>query len=206
MLILIPLKEVGLNMDSTRKIRLKRKNDLKQKVWNYMRRNKRFRVGDIMMILEVRDGTIRPIMWALESAKYIRIENEAQEYKDRIYTFVKDTGIKSPSIINGDIYDHNTKEEFKLQKQPTSYRMRLKLLKAMSLPLMTKDEIAKSAEVSITGGWAKQEFLYLNIKGAIARTNPIQRREKEILFTVNKEKRDELIRDIEESLRPVRTA
>ncbi len=193
-------------MDSTRKIRLKRKNDLKQKIWNYMRRNKRFRVGDIMMILEVRAGTIRPLMWALKSAQYIRLENEAQEYKDRIYTFIKDTGIKSPSIVNGDIYDHNTKEEFKLQKQPTAYRMRLKLLKAMACPLMTKNEIAKDAEVSIAGGWAKQEFLYLNLKGAIARTNPVQRREKEILFTVNKEKRDELIRDIEACLRPVRTA
>lgn len=183
-----------------------RRKSLKQKIWNYMRRNKRFRVGDIMMILEVRDGTIRPLMWALESAKYIRLENEAKEYKDRTYTFIKDTGIKSPSIINGDVYDHNTKEEFKLQKQPTAYRMRLKLLKAMSRPTMTKDEIAKSAEVSITGGWAKQEFLYLNLKGAIARTNPVQRREKEILFTVNKDKCDELISDIEASLRPVRSA
>ncbi len=193
-------------MDSTRKIRLKRKNDLKQKIWNYMRRNKRFRVGDIMMILEVREGTIRPLMWALQSAKYIRIENEAKEYKDRIYTFIKDTGIKSPSIVNGDVYDHNTKEEFKLQKQPTAYRMRLKLLKAMSCPTMTKDEIAKGAEVSIKGGWAKQEFLYLNLKGAIVRTNPVQRRDKEILFTVNKEVRDELIRDIEASMHPVRSA
>lgn len=103
-----------------------------------MRRNMRFRVGDIILILDIKERTIKPIMWALEKAGYLRLESTGDAYKDRIYTFIKNTGIKSPSINAAEVYDHNTGELFDPK--------------------------------------------------------------------LNKEKRDELIRDTEESLRPVRTA
>ena len=84
-----------------------------------MRRNIRFRVGDIMMILDIKDKTVKPIMWALEKAGYLRLESAGDAYKDRIYTFIKNTGIKSPSINGAEVYDHNTGEVFspKLNKE-----------------------------------------------------------------------------------------
>lgn len=201
-------------MVSAHRIRHKRKESLKQNIWNYMRRNMRFRVGDIMMILEVRYGTIKPIMWALENAQYIRLDSDNGEYKDRIYTFIKNTGIKSPSIINGEVYDHNTKSFYKHevikkekeQRPPVAPRTRLKLLKAMQIDKMSKEEIAKDACVNGTSGGAKEEFSYLILKKVMTRTHPIERRNGKMLFIINKEIRDGLIRDIEARLQPVRSA
>lgn len=185
-----------------------RKWSLKQNIWHYMRRNVNFRVGDIMMILEVEKNTIKPILWALEKAKYLRLSKDAKEYKDRIYTLIKNTGAKSPSIVNGDVYDHNTKSFFKHEvikkekqkRQPIAPRTRLKLLKAMTKPKMSKEEIALIAGVNGSGGGAKAEFLYLTLGGVIKRVDPIERREGRMLFTIDHGKKDECIREIEARL------
>ena len=46
----------------------------------------------------------------LEKAAYLRLSADTEQYKDRIYVMIKDTGPTSPSIAQGDVYDHNAKE------------------------------------------------------------------------------------------------
>lgn len=166
-----------------------------------------------MMILDVPYATIKPILWAFEKAEYIRLEKKDSkekdiEYKERIYTFVKNTGAKSPSIINGDVYDYNTKSFFEhtvvkkepKKRPPVAPRTRLKLLEAMTKKEMSKDEIALDAKVNGAGGGAKQEFLYLTLGGVIKRTDPIRRRDGKILFMIDMSKRDEFIAEIKARL------
>jgi hypothetical protein len=90
----------------------KRKSSKSQQFWSFMRRNRTFRVGDAMAILDISQPFCKGILWSLVSIGYARAENEAKQYRDRTYTLLKDSGAKSPSFYNEAIYDHNTKESF----------------------------------------------------------------------------------------------
>jgi len=48
-----------------------KKMSIKQRVWNYMRRNRMFRVKDIVAIMELKESTIRYIICNLEAAGYV---------------------------------------------------------------------------------------------------------------------------------------
>jgi len=48
-----------------------KKMSIKQRVWNYMRRNRMFRVKDIVAIMELKENTIRYIICNLEAAGYV---------------------------------------------------------------------------------------------------------------------------------------
>ncbi len=93
----------------------------RQKVWNYIRRNPIFRVGDIMITLEVKQGFLKQMFWYLSEAGYIRIDDDKVEYTDRVYTLMKNTGIKVPSMVGDKLYDYNTGEEIVVERKKVSF-------------------------------------------------------------------------------------
>ncbi len=188
------------------KNRYRRKRSNKQKAWEYMRRNKTFRVGDIMMLLGVSQTYMKTMCWALEHAGYLKLVADEGRYPDRVYRLVRDTGVKSPSVINGEVYDYNTREFFdapKREKRPPrpsmAPRALIAMLGAMTSPEMTKEEICMRAGVSTGGGGVKMNFSMLQKRGVLARTAPLRRRNGKMLFRIDtaaaSAMRDTLIRE-----------
>lgn len=183
----------------------------KQKVWDYMRRKGVFVVEEMMMVLEVNRDFLMPIFRALELSGYILLESGSDEFIDRRYRLLKNTGPKSPSILKKPcdiVKDKNTKEEIVLDgTHPVQIVDRLTLLYAMKYTVMFREQIAVIADMH---PYSAKTFRYLNefsedgIMERQPRSSKI--REERRTYAINKEKRDELIRTLEESLRPVRSA
>lgn len=139
-------------MASKVKSRTKHRNSNKQRVWKYIRRNPRFRVNDVMMILDVTQAYIKPILWHLELAGYIKL-NEATfgAYTDRWYSLVKDTGLVAPSAVNGEVYDHNTGETIIIDDEhdDTHWKKeKLKMLGAMTGDKIIRSDVADGANMN----------------------------------------------------------
>ncbi len=100
--------------ENNRPLRFKRKGTKKQQMWGYMRRNRSFRVGDVMAVLELSMSFCKQTLWYLSECGYVRLENDAKRYEDRIYTLVNDTGVKCPSMIDNKLYDYNTGKEYEI--------------------------------------------------------------------------------------------
>lgn len=111
-----------------------------------MRRNRQFRAGDIMMILDVDSDFLMPIFRALELCGYLDLEEGSHTFKDRHYKLLKNTGIRSPSVLKKPcdiVKDENTCEEFILDgNHPVQIFDKLKLLDAMKSKDMCREDIA----------------------------------------------------------------
>lgn len=174
--------------------RFKRRTSHKQKVWQYIRRNRTFRVGDLMVVLELNKQFLKPLFWHLQNAGYLRLIEDAKEYRDRIYQLIKDTGIKSPSVVNGEVYDYNTHELISFKNKKPLSPTRLRLLNAMSEQVMSKQEIYAKAKISTTSGSAKKYMSEFVLKGIITKAMPLKRRDGYILFVIDHKKRNELLK------------
>ena len=129
----------------------------KDKVWRYIRRNKHFSFSDVMIVCGVTVNYLKTILWHLEGAKYVEIKGKNKPLTQRFYIHCIGAkfGIKSPSIVNGVVYDLNTSKEYNLKpvkenkpfKEPYKPDNLISLLKAMTLETMTKQDIAKIANV-----------------------------------------------------------
>lgn len=183
----------------------------KQKVWDYIRRKGVFDVEEMMMVLEVNRDFLMPIFRALELSGYIELESGSDEFVDRRYRLLKNTGPKSPIILKKPcdiVKDKNTKEEIILDG---SYHVqindRITLLKAMKYKVMFREQIAVIANIH---PYSAKAFRYLNeftecgIMVRMARSSKI--REDRRTYEINMEKRDGLIRTLEESMRTVWSA
>lgn len=180
-------------------LRYKRENSKKQPVWAYIRRNNPFRVGDVMVIQGVEQKFMKNLLWNLERAGYVRLENEPELYRDRVYTLIKNTGSKSPSIGNGYLYDHNTGEniEIKGKRQGNTTRSSYyKMLKAMTSKLMTRSEIAEAAGLKLRGGNAGRCFLRLVNEAIMVETEQKQGGKK--VYLIDTALRARTMREIEE--------
>lgn len=106
-------------MVNHRKKRFAKPTSLKQKMWNYMRRNKTFRAGDMMMILDLKKDTARSYVYALASHGYL-IDNNSKTvaFRDKIFILVKETGSLAPVPNRGGslFYDPNLKKEIEKPK------------------------------------------------------------------------------------------
>ncbi len=93
------------------------KQSKKQQVWEYMRRNRLFRFGDVMTIVEISQNSLYPIVWILLYIGYLKLEGEKERCMiDRRYRLVKDTGVVSPSMSGSVVFDHNTQESFEIKR------------------------------------------------------------------------------------------
>lgn len=133
----------------------------KDKVWKYIRRNKNFSFEDAMIVCGVSAKYLKTILWHLEGAGYIiRKNTNAAALTQRYYTHAPNVqfGIKSPSIVNGVLYDMNTNQEYgiskpkkeKQDKQSFKPIVLIQLLHAMQSSMMTKEEICNKADVCST--------------------------------------------------------
>lgn len=68
----------------------------KQLAWGYMRRNRTFRVGDILIIVPMSTEMMRQLLFRLNAKELIRLENKAKKMKDRVYTLLEDKGAQCP--------------------------------------------------------------------------------------------------------------
>ncbi len=66
--------------------------------WQYMRRNRTFRVGDVMSITEIKVMNIKGFLYLLEKNGYIKRANKTRTFIDRIYVLLKDSGVLSPTF------------------------------------------------------------------------------------------------------------
>ena len=171
----------------------------KQKVWNYMRRNKKFSVAEVMIAVGVDVDFLRHIFWQLKAAQYIRLLQDAGKYEERIYAFINDTGIKSPALENGVVFDHNTNETTvvkKLSTRKSGNNVLVKLLNAMTGDDTTRQAIAEKVGVSVSSGSTTRAFALLNATGVMKENG--ERLGSLKLYTIDREKRDELLRDLQE--------
>ena len=180
----------------------------KQLIWAFMRRNRVFRVGDLMMILEVDQGYLLPIFRALELCGYVSLESGVELFRDRIYRLSCDTGVRSPSILkkpHDTVRDLNTGEEFILDgNHPLQITDKLTLLYALKHDTMFREQIAVIAKMHLYSARMIRYLAEFSAMGIMSRTS--RSHEGRRLFTINKEKRDDLIRTLEESLRPALSA
>ena len=80
-------------------------------LWNYMKRNRTFRFGDAMMILDLKKETLKTFVFALHKAGYL-VWVDVKDFKDRVFRLVKFTGIRCPMISVKEVFDYNTGEVF----------------------------------------------------------------------------------------------
>lgn len=183
----------------------------KQQIWEFMRRNRQFRAGDLMMILDVDQDFLMPIWRALELCGYMQLEAGSETFRDRIYRLNKDTGVRSPVILKKPcdiVRDLNTGEEFVLDgNHPVQIADRLVLLHALKHKTMFREQIALIANMHLFSAKTIRylsEFTEDGIMERLPRSPKI--RDDRRSYAINKDKRDELIRTLEESLRSTRAA
>jgi len=166
-----------------------------QKVWNYMRRNRTFRIIDVMIITGISYETLKNIIWNLRAVGYIKDIERVKPYRNSILTLIKNTGAKAPRINKRIVRDRNTKEVFqvrnirvkkpKLLTLPIS-RQLLTLIDSLTEPKMTKIEVGEKTD--ITQSTIKNWWTKLIDTGVIEEIFPIERRDKRKLFKINTEK------------------
>lgn len=164
-----------------------------------------------MMILDVSQDFLMPIFRALELCGYLQLKAGTDTFRDRMYRLNKDTGVRSPSVLKKPcdiVRDINTGEEFVLDgSHPVQIADRLALLYAMKHKTMFREQIAVIANMHLYSAKTIRylaEFSEDGIMERLPRSPKIKDERRS--FSINKEKRDDLIRALEESLRPARSA
>jgi len=105
-----------------------------QKIWNFMRRNRNFRVVDLMMIVDDIDKTyFATYINALKKAKYLQLTKKAVAVKDREYRLVKPTGTIAPVFSQKDkfVFDKNNMAYVHFTKDRKELNPKYKVLKEM---------------------------------------------------------------------------
>ncbi len=135
---------------------------IKQKIWEYMRRNPIFFPTEIRTIIEGSDTTLRGMINYLENAGYIQRVNDERRLKERCYRLAKDTGKYAPMYNKGKFYDFNTGHELDL-----GARVLLKgALKESSMGDVAKRlDISKSTvSLIVAGKYPNPEHMYNKIR------------------------------------------
>ena len=144
-------------MVQEKKIDYSKKKPIKkrQSIWNYIRRNRQFRVGDVMMICEVNYSYMQKFLRFLQKAEYIRHDNEYKPYTNRRYTLLKNSGSIAPLITDYGLYDNNTQEVFRFGKCKAEQKIYapealMKIVKVIKDDKTTKKILIKEANITKT--------------------------------------------------------
>lgn len=171
----------------------------KQKVWDFMRRNRVFRAGDVMMILDVDKTYLSNIFKVLELAGYLKLESGSETFNDRHYKLLKNTGIRSPVIDRDILKDQNTNEVFILDgEHPIQVADKLSLLRAMKHEQMTRSEILGIAGFDL---YSIQSIRYMRefSDQKIMICQPVNMsRNGQAIYVIDIEKREALIQELED--------
>lgn len=80
------------------------KRSVKQRVWDYMRRNRKFKLNDIVTILDLNVNTVKSILHCLQAAAMVRRQKD-KKLSECTFTFVEDDRIiKAPIITPKEVY------------------------------------------------------------------------------------------------------
>ncbi len=133
-------------------ITYKKNSSVIQKVWNYIRRNRRFRIADTIMICNINQSYLQRYIRFLELAKYLRRENGSKPYSNRQYTLLNNTGPLAPSMNQYGLYDFNIKKDYKLldngqKRKQFAPEVIVKVLKSINYDEITKDNLIIKANI-----------------------------------------------------------
>ena len=158
------------------------KNNARQKIWNFMRRNRIFVVSDIMAITGANYKYLKEMITTFERGGYLQILRTGKSFSSTQLKLLKYTGVKVPAYYKAlnTLYDYNTKEEIDVSK----VFIVEKILEVLKEPMVSKQEIARA--VNKTTDTLKNQYAELIANSILERTNPIEYNDnKEILFQVN---------------------
>jgi len=93
----------------TRK-RAKKTTSAQNKAWQFMRRNRVFRFGDIVMVTGISVSGLQYFLKHLHKEGYVKRMNNVRGWTDRTYSLLRDTGVNSPTITKHRFYDMNLEE------------------------------------------------------------------------------------------------
>lgn len=137
------------------KIKYSKKSKKNQQIWNYIRRNKIFRAGEIIMVCETSYSYFAKYLRFLEKSGYVKfVGTRRKNLTEREYKLIKNTGVKAPVVSDNSLYDYNTGESFdyspdKKRKIDIPQNL-IKILNALTENEMTRKEIIEKAELKIT--------------------------------------------------------
>ena len=167
---------------------------LRQKVWNYMRRNRNFVVGDVIAITGIKYGNLRDMLKAFEVVEYIKTVSKEKPLTSNRYKLVKCTGVKVPKHNKKKqlFYDPNLDIEISTKRIPSI----LKIVNALNKSPISKEEINVSTMLS----HATDVKCYAKLKefNIITRISPIVKNSNgHVLFTIDFEKVEEFKKKVE---------
>jgi len=191
----------------------------RQAVWNYMRRNRSFRVGDILLICEISKEYLQNFISSLKRAGYLRHENKSKPYSNRRYTLLKNTGKIAPASTKYGLFDYNTNEKFEFRETKEEIKIHApellkKILKVIDSREMTREEIATKAGTVVNGGLSKWWNRLKNI-GVVGDkikyegepklfsnrsyyTPKFKRRDGKVLFKTDPKRAKEVLKELED--------
>ncbi|WP_320034826.1 hypothetical protein [Halarcobacter sp.] len=141
------------------RVEYKKKISIRQKMWNYMRRSRSFRLGDVLIICEPSLLYLQKYLATLLNAGYIKLVSKKKPLTDRVYVLVKNTGVLAPVADDFGLFDYNTREEIRTKNSKTKAKQQnyvpeviVKLLKV----LQNEDEVTRAyliekSETTIAG-------------------------------------------------------
>ncbi len=76
----------------------KRRKGKRQRIWEYMRRNRAFEISDIMKIFEVKLPALRAYIKGLLSEKYIKRIERREKFLNQRFVLINDIGLFAPVV------------------------------------------------------------------------------------------------------------
>ena len=155
---------------------------LRQKVWNYMRRNRNFVIGDIMAITGIGYPNLRDMLKNYELAGYVKPISKEKPLTSNRYKLIKNSGVRVPMYDKrkGILYDPNLDLKIEVKRKPSL----IKILEAITKTPITKEEINKITMLS----HATNVKCYAKLKQfkIMTRPSPLQKNnEGYILFNID---------------------
>jgi len=96
--------------ERTPKLKFGGKRTVKQRVWDYMRRNPVFKPRDILTILDVNYNTLLGYIYPLTVAGFLQKKTNKRNFLDSTYVFIaKENVIHCPLINSKEVYCYTTK-------------------------------------------------------------------------------------------------
>lgn len=117
------------------------KRSVKQRMWDFMRRNRKFKMNDIVTLLDLKVNTVRTLLYNLELAGIVRREKKGV-FRDAVFTFLaKEEITEAPIITHKEVYCTTTQRSIKIE----AYGLLKEALKEKSQGQLAKElEVDKS--------------------------------------------------------------
>jgi len=175
--------------------RSKARNGKIQALWEYIRRNKMFRLGDALMITGLTAQTLNNYLWYLNNTGYIRLITKPKPINDRHYVLVKNTGLHAPTANKNLLYDYNTKEE--LRVPPSREILEIELLQTLTKSQMSRQCIHRNIKTTSSSNSVRVAIFSLVEQNIIKRIHPPLRDKvnEEMLYEIDIEKVSELLEE-----------